>query len=67
MIKCVYRKFTRNVKYSTEMLGLQESRRITAYMLMGYVDNFPDKEEIRQECNHNPLKFHKKERQGVKL
>ncbi len=37
------------MKYSTEMLGLQESRRITAYQLMGYVDNFPDKEEIRQE------------------
>ncbi len=47
------------------MLGLQESRRITAYQLMGYVDNFPDKEEIRQECNHNPLKIHQKERQGV--
>jgi hypothetical protein len=39
------------------MLGLQESRRITAYQLMGYVDNFPDKEEIRQEFNNNPLKI----------
>ncbi len=44
------------------MLGLQESRRITAYQLMGYVDNFPDKEEIRQEFDpQSSKKFTKKE------
>jgi hypothetical protein len=29
---------------------------------MGYVDNFPDKEEIRQECNYSPLKISPKKR-----